>query len=84
MPGEKVAPIKLTEGKRYILFLKKAVPRDSRDAKNVYEMITPYHGAFEAGQNYFVHDEENPKYPAAVKMSFEEIVRRVSPGRGSD
>lgn len=63
---------KLVEGKKYLLFLKETGP-------NEYEMITPYHGAFEAGQDYFVHDEQNPEYPKAVKMSFEEIVQRVTP-----
>ncbi len=60
------------------------LPRDDRDLRNFYEMFTLYHGAFEAGQDHFVHDEKSPEYPAAVKMPFEEIVRRVSPGRGSD
>jgi hypothetical protein len=77
---QKPAPAKLLEGKKYLLFLKgPAVPRDNRDKGNVYEMITPYHGAFEAGQDYFVHDERDPQYPQAVKLSFEEIVRRLTP-----
>ena len=77
---QKPAPVKLVEGKRYLLFLKgPAVPRDNRDTENVYEPITPYHGAFEAGQDHFIHDEQSPEYPRAVKMSFEEVVRHVTP-----
>lgn len=64
-------PIKLMAGKKYLLFLKETSP-------NAYEMITPYHGAFEAGQDHFIHDEQSPEYPAAVKMPFEEIVRLVA------
>lgn len=63
--------VKLVAGKKYLLFLKETGP-------NEYEMITPYHGALEAGQDYFFHDEQNPEYPQAVKMSFEEIVQRVT------
>lgn len=65
-------PLKLVEGKKYLLFLKETGP-------NEYGMITPYHGAFEAGGDYFVHDEQSPEYPKAVKMSFEDIVQRVTP-----
>ncbi len=69
---QKPTQVKLEEGRKYLLFLKETAP-------NEYEMITPYHGAFEAGQDYFVHDEQSPEYPAATKMSFDEIVRRVTP-----
>lgn len=69
---QKPVPVKLAEGKKYLLFLKETSP-------NEYEMITPYHGAFEAEQDYFIHDEQSPEYPQAVKMSFEEIVQRVTP-----
>ena len=78
-PHELVVRKELVEGKRYLLFLKEAVPRDDRDLRNFYEMVTLYHGAFEAGQDYFVHDENDPQYPGGVKVSFEDIVQRVSP-----
>lgn len=65
-------PLKLVAGKKYLLYLKETGP-------NEYEMITPYHGAFEAEQEYFVHDEQSPEYPQALKLSFEEIVQRVTP-----
>ncbi len=72
MTAQKPAPVKLAEGKKYLLFLKETGP-------NGYEMITPYHGAFEAGQEYFAYDEHDPQYPQAVKLSFEEIIRRLTP-----
>ncbi|OGX39024.1 MAG: hypothetical protein A3D87_02110 [Omnitrophica WOR_2 bacterium RIFCSPHIGHO2_02_FULL_50_17] len=75
IPTQKPSPLKLTEGRKYLLFLKEI----SAQGERLYEMITPYHGAFEAGQDYFVHDEQSPGYPKTVKMSFEEIVRRVTP-----
>lgn len=59
---------KLVAGKKYLLFLKETGP-------NEYEMITPYHGAFEAGQDHYVYGEENP----TDKLSFDEIVQRVTP-----
>ncbi len=68
---QKPTPVKLAEGKKYLLFLKETGP-------NTYEMITPYHGAFETGQDYFIHDEQSPEYPKAVKMSFEAIVSRLT------
>lgn len=72
---QKPVPVKLVEGRKYLFFLKEI----SAHGELLYEMITPYHGAFEAGQEYFVHDEQSSEYPKAVKMSFEEIVRRVTP-----
>jgi len=57
----------------YLLFLKdrgeKGVPR--------YELITPYHGAFEYDQTHRILDETHPDYPAASEMTGEEIAERV-------
>lgn len=76
IPRQTPARLKLSKGKKYLLFLR---DRGSQYQGEVaYEMITPYHGAFEAGQEYFVQDEQSPEYPKAVKMSFEEIVQRVT------
>lgn len=73
IPNQKPSPLKLVAGKKYLLFLKETGP-------NEYEMITPYHGAFEEGdQDYFIHDEQSPEYPRAVQMSFDEIVQRATP-----
>ena len=77
VPMRTPRPIKLTEGKKYILFLKET--GSQREGQIAYEMITPYHGAFEDGQEYFVSDEHDSQYPQAVKMSFEDIVRRMMP-----
>ena len=82
IPNQVPVPIKLIKGKKYLLFLKEAAPRDNRDIKDVYELASPYHGAFEAGQDYLVWDEKNSTYPAAIKMSFEEIINRISPKVG--
>ncbi len=75
---QKPAPVKLVEGRKYLLFLKEISAQG-----DLYEMITPYHGdgEFEAGQDYFIYDEQSPEYPKAVKMSFEEIVQRLTPGK---
>lgn len=72
---QKPVLVKLVGGRKYLLFLKEI----SAQGERLYEMITPYHGAFEAGGDYFVHDEQSPEYPQAVKMSFEEIVQRAAP-----
>lgn len=72
---QKPTPVKLVAGKKYLFFLKEISAQNER----LYEMITPYHGAFEAGQDCFIHDEQSPEYPKVVKMSFEEIVQRVTP-----
>ena len=69
---QKPASAKLMEGKRYLLFLKET------EFPNEYEMIPPYDGAFEAGQEYFVHDEQSSEYPKAVQMSFDAIVSRLT------
>lgn len=75
--AQKPTPVKLVTGKKYLLFLKEIEPQKA--GERFYEMITPYHGAFEAGQDHFIHDEQSPEYPKAVKMSFEEILQRVTP-----
>ncbi|MBI5149612.1 MAG: hypothetical protein HZA28_02415 [Candidatus Omnitrophica bacterium] len=74
-PKSTPTPMQLVEGRKYLLFLREI----SAQGERLYEMITPYHGAFEAGQDHFIHDEQSPEYPKAVKMSFDEIVRHVSP-----
>ena len=77
IPTRTPLPLKLTEGKKYLLFLKETGSQGK--GQIVYGMITDLHGAFEAGQDYFVHDENDPQYPGGVKVSFEDIVQRVSP-----
>lgn len=75
IPSQAPSHVKLLQAKEYLLFL-----RESKDGANAgaYEMITPYHGAFEAGENYFVHDEQSPEFPMAVMMSFDAIVSRLT------
>ncbi len=75
---QKPTPVKLVAGKKYLLFLVEVESQPRGKIGGFYGMITPYHGAFEAGQEYFVHDENDPSYPQAVKMSFDEIVQRLT------
>lgn len=77
IPDQKPIPIKLMAGKKYLLFLKKAKHVDA--GANLFEMITPYHGAYKEGQEYYVQDEQDPEYPKAAQMTFEEIVRLLVP-----
>ncbi|MBN1521317.1 MAG: hypothetical protein JW928_02190 [Candidatus Aureabacteria bacterium] len=60
------APIRLSEGAVYLLFLKKK--------GDVFEMISPYQGAYAKDNDYLVHDNE---YPKGIRLNFEAIVERV-------
>lgn len=75
IPRQVPSHVKLLQTKEYLLFLRKSKDRAKAGA---YEMITPYHGAFEAGESYFVHDEQGPEFPRAVMMSFDAIVSRLT------
>lgn len=76
IPARTPVLIKLSEGKEYLLFLKETEGR--REGRIIYEMITSYHGAFEAGKDYLIYDEQSPEFPKAVTISFDAIVSRLT------
>lgn len=72
----KPSPLKLSAGKRYLLFLKESKNRN--ESCLYYDMITPYDGDFEVGKDYLIHDEQNLEFPKAVTLSFDAIVSRLT------